>query len=107
MTPYLPAWMPIQAVWFFVAGLGGLLAHYVSARARGEINSNLFVYLFVDHPGWTIATVLSLVAADFAAVATLGLEELKLSTVVASGFTSGWAIDSGVSPRRHDEDCDH
>lgn len=99
ITIHLPAWMPLQAINFFLAGLAGLLCHYVSLRGRGEIRQNLYEYLFIDTPGWTLATVLSLVAADFAAVAVGGLEDMKLTTQVAAGFTAGWTLDSAVTKR--------
>lgn len=94
----LPEWLPPQALHFFFAGLAGILGHYVSKRGRGEISENLIVYLFKDHPGYTVATVLALVAATASAVAVGGLEQMKLTTQVAAGFTAGWALDSGVAP---------
>jgi len=99
----LPIWLPINAIWFLLAGLAGLLGHYISKRGRGEIAVSLFEYLFIETPGLTLAIVLSLIAADFAAVAFAGLEDAKITVAVASGFTAGWTLDSGISQRR----CDH
>ena len=93
----LPVWLPLAAVNFFLAGLAGIVVHYISKRARREITGSLYHYLFVDTPGYTLATVLALVAADFGAVAALGIEDMKISTLVATGFTAGWAIDSSVT----------
>jgi hypothetical protein len=93
----LPAWLPLAAVHFFLAGASGLLGHYASKRGRGEIKVNLVQYLFVDTPGYTLATVLALVAATASAVAVGGLEEMKVTTQVAAGFLAGWALDSGIT----------
>jgi hypothetical protein len=96
----IPAWLPPSAVYFFAAGLAGLLGHFVSKRGRGEITTNLIQYLFVDTPGFTLATVLALVAATASAVAVGGLEDMKLTTQVAAGFCAGWALDSGIAQSR-------
>lgn len=98
ITINLPAWLPIQAVQFIIAGLAGLLANYASLRGKGLIRGSLYCFLFVERPGRTLASVLALVAACAGAVAVGGLEDMKLTTVVASGFASGWAIDAGVTP---------
>ena len=99
----LPVWLPINAIWFFLAGLAGLLGHFLSKRGRGEITESLFHYLFIESPGLTFATIMSLVAAAFAAVAFGGLEEMRITTAVAAGFTAGWTLDSGIAQRR----CEH
>lgn len=94
----LPAWLPARAIQFFLAGLAGLLCHYLSKRGKGEIPGvSLYQYLFIDTPGLTFATLLALVAATFAAVAIGGLEEMKLTIAVAAGFTAGWTLDSGIN----------
>lgn len=103
LTAWLPAWLPANAVYFFLGGIAGLLAHFLSKRGKGEIHCSLYHYLFVETPGLTFATVLALVAADFAAVAMAGLDEAKLAVAVATGFTAGWTLDSGISQPRGDQ----
>ncbi len=87
----------MNAVYFLIAGLAGLLAHYMSKRWRHEIKGSIVKYLFIDSPGLTAATILALIAADFAAVAVGGLEDMKLTTAVAAGFTAGWTVDSAIA----------
>lgn len=98
ITIELPTWLPLQAVQFMLGGLAGLLANYMSLRGKGLIRDSLYCFLLVERPGRTLASVLTLIAACFAAVAVGGLEEMKITTAVATGFTSGWAIDAGVTP---------
>lgn len=98
ITIDLPSWLPLQAVQFMLGGLVGLLANFASLKGKGLITGSLYRFLFVDRPGRTLASLLSLLAACAAAVAVGGLEEMKLTTVVAAGFTSGWAIDAGITP---------
>ena len=98
ITIDLPAWLPVQAVQFMAGGLAGLVANYASLKGKGLIRSTLYRFMFVDRPGPTLASVLTLVAACAGAVAVGGLEEMKITTAVASGFTSAWAIDAGVTP---------
>jgi uncharacterized membrane protein YGL010W len=100
MNMNVPTWLPQSAELFFVAGLVGLLGHFVSKRGRGEITVNLVQYLFIDTPGFTLATVLALVAATASAVAVGGLDGMSLQAQVASGFCAGWALDSGISKGR-------
>jgi hypothetical protein len=94
----LPTWFPIQGAQFMLGGLFGLLANYLSLRGKGLLRRGLWRFLVVDSPGRTLASVLTLVAACFAAIAVGGLEEMKITTAVAAGFTSAWAIDAGVTP---------
>ena len=97
ITITLPAWLPLNMVYFMVAGLFGLASNYASMRGKGLIECSLYQYLVIDRPGRTFASVLALLAAAFAAVLVGGLEEMKITTAVAAGFTSGWAIDAGVN----------
>jgi hypothetical protein len=106
ITLTLPTWMPLNAVYFMVAGSAGLLANFVNQRLKGQIDTPLYEYLFLRAPARTAASVLSLIAAAFAAVAIGGLEEMKLTTAVAAGFTSGWAIDAGVNRAPQSQQAD-
>lgn len=98
ITIDLPAWLPVQAVQFMAGGLAGLVANYASLKGKGLIRSTLYRFMFVDRPGPTLASALTLVAACAAAIAVGGLEDMRITTAVAAGFTSGWAIDAGVTP---------
>ena len=94
---HLPVWLPLNLVYFVLAGLVGLAANYASLRGKGLITGSLLQYVFIDRPGRTLASVLTMVAAGFAAVAVGGLEGMQITTAFAAGFTSGWAIDAGVN----------
>ena len=100
ITLTLPTWLPVNLVYFMFAGLFGLAANYVNMSGKGQIEGSLYRYLVVDRPGRTLASILALLAAGFAAVAVGGLEDMKITTAVAAGFTSGWAIDAGVNRGR-------
>lgn len=79
---------------FLAGGLAGMVAHFVSKRAKGEISGTLVHYIFIDHPGATLSSVITMIAASLAAQAFGGLEEMKLATAAAAGFTAGWTADS-------------
>jgi hypothetical protein len=97
MTLTLPAWLTVAEVNFFVAGLFGIIGHFISKRAKGEISGNLWDYLVRDKPGSTLASLLALVACTFAAEAIGGLDALRLSGVVGAGFCAGWTGDSAFN----------
>lgn len=98
ITIDLPAWLPVQALQFMAGGLAGLVANYASIRGKGLIRSTVYRFMFIERPGRTLASALALIAACAAAIAVGGLEEMRVTTAVAAGFTSGWAIDAGVTP---------
>lgn len=85
------------AIVFYLAGLVGMLAHYVKKWTRGEYAGNLWAYLFADNPRASLAAVITYVGAAAAVVATGSLDGMKLAQVVAVGFTTGFAIDSAVN----------
>jgi hypothetical protein len=94
----LPIWFPPIALWFLAAGCAGMFANFLSKRGKGEIKAvSIWRYLFIDRPGRTAASLISMTAATFAAIAVGGLEEMKITTAVAAGFTSGWAIDASMN----------
>lgn len=97
ITIALPAWLPLNLIYFMVAGLCGLAANYANLRGKRIIKGSLYRYLIVDRPGRTLASVLALLAAGMGAIAVGGLEDMKITTAVAAGFMSGWAIDAGVN----------
>lgn len=101
----LPEWLPLPLWQFWTAGLAGLFANYLSKKLKGELVArNLFAYLFIDHPALTAASVLTMLAAGFAAMGVGGLLEMKITTVVATGFTSGWALDACINRGKPKDD---
>jgi hypothetical protein len=94
----LPVWFPPMGLWFLLAGCAGMFANFLSKRGKGEIKAvSIWRYLFIDRPGRTAASLISMTAATFGAIAIGGLEEMKITTAVAAGFTSGWALDAGIN----------
>jgi len=85
------------AVTFYVAGFVGMLAHYTKKWAKGEYLGNLWAYLYADHPRATLYAVLSYVGVAAAVVSTGQLDGLKLGTLAALGFTTGYACDSAMN----------
>lgn len=85
------------AVLFYLAGLLGMLAHYVKKWSRGEYKGNLWAYLVADNPRATLSTVITYAAAATAVVATGSIAGMSLAQVFAAGFTTGFAIDSAVN----------
>lgn len=83
---------------YICAGLVGIVAHYVSKWARGEIKGNLFYYLFIDNPKWTLATLMGFFAS---AAGLLAAGSISMSTdplmLLGAGFGIGWACDSAIT----------
>jgi hypothetical protein len=94
IAPYVAPHMLVLVL----AALAGLLLHYVSKHNRGEIDDTLSEYL-CDHPGYTLSTLLTILASCFGVVATGQLDTMALHIVVAFGFGIGWTCDSAITPK--------
>lgn len=93
----------------FASSVAGVIAHYVNLRLRGDIKIGPLAYLR-ETPGFTIATFIALIAADFAIVAVGQIENASPHIIGALGFTAGWVLDNGIAARCHrdgDSDEDH
>jgi hypothetical protein len=97
---FVTTYIGVNTVLFFAVGVVGILAHIAKKLLQEEIDSSILCYAVFVKPGHTIGVLISLVAAAFAANAVGGLEELRITTVVAAGFTSGWTIDSITNMKR-------
>lgn len=88
----MPLWV------YLVSGLLGMVAHYVTKWAKGEIIGNLFSYLFLDKPKATVAALMAFLMSAAALLATGGI---SLSTepmmLIGAGFGIGWTCDSGLN----------
>jgi hypothetical protein len=94
-------------VLLFVSSVAGTFAHYVNLRLRGDTKVGPIGYL-IETPGFTIATFIALIAADLGLVAVGQIENSTPHVIAALGFTTGWALDSGIAARcHHDEDNEH
>lgn len=82
---------------FYVAGFLGMIAHYTKKWAKGEYVGNLWAYLYADKPRASLYAILTYSGAAAAVVATGTLDTMKIGTVAALGFTTGYMIDSSVN----------
>lgn len=83
----------------FLAGFLGVTAHTLLAYLRGDIQGNLFKYLFLQYPKQTTLAYISLIGSDFAAIGahlfqTADGTFVGWLNVLAQGFTLGYAVDS-------------
>ena len=96
------------ALAFYLAGLGGMLAHYTKKWSKGEYTGNLWAYLYADKPRASLYAILTYVGAASTVASTGVLDGMKISTVLALGFSTGYLIDSSVnsstSPRPSDSE---
>ena len=88
--------------WLFAFSVVGLLAHFLSARLRGQLADTLVEYLFIKHRGYMLSTLIALIAADLALVAVGQIEGIATHILGALGFTTGYSLDSCISPSRED-----
>lgn len=88
----------IVLLYYLGAGVVGIVAHYVKKWAAGEIEGDLFCYLFLDYPKKTILTLMMFLAS---AAGLLALGSISVNTdhlmLIGAGFGIGWACDSGVN----------
>lgn len=82
---------------FYIAGLLGMLAHYMKKWSKGEYVGNLWAYLYADKPRATLYAVITYVGASTAVVATGVLTGMQIASIIALGFTTGYVIDSSVN----------
>ena len=96
MTSQLEMLIPL-AIYLF-CGLLGIIAHYAKNWAKGEIEGDLFCYLFLDHPKQTLAVFISFLVS---AAALLATGSINVNTdpmmLIGSGFGIGWVCDSGFN----------
>ena len=96
----MPASQEAQILYgFILAGIVGMIAHYIVRWAYGQIEGSLWKYLFVDSPRRTLLAFIGLAGLALTAVST-GIfttpEGLFTgwSNVLWTGLTTGFGSDS-------------
>jgi hypothetical protein len=84
-------------VWAIVM-VGGALVHWAVKVRRGEATPNFLAYWFTETPGYSVGTFGALVAAWWLVYTTDGLKGMAPHMLVEGAFTTGYLINSAVSP---------
>lgn len=99
----LPASAEAQQLYgFMLAGIVGMVAHYVVRWAYGQIEGSLWRYLFVDSPRRTLLALIGLASLAITAVST-GIFTTPdgaftgWANVLWTGLTTGFGSDSVVN----------
>lgn len=82
---------------FYLAGFGGMLAHYVKKWAKGEYQGNLWAYLYGDNPKSSLMAIITFAGAAAGVVSTGTLDAMHMGTITGLGFTTGYTIDSSIN----------
>lgn len=90
--------LPLERIAIYtIVGLIGMLAHAAKKWMRGQLSASIASYLFVENRAASFMAVGAWLGAVATAIASGALTELGWGTLLTSGFTAGWAIDSGVN----------
>jgi hypothetical protein len=81
-------------IFFILAGLAGMVAHWFKKWATGEFDCNLYEYIMV-HKRHTAGAVLTTVGSIIGLVAT-GNVEISQQTL-ALAFFAGYTFDSSMN----------
>lgn len=104
----LPATMEAQQFYaLMLSGFVGMAAHYLNKWATGQIEGNLWNYLFNDHARSTVLSVTAYIGFALTTVTSGALDGAGWFTALWMGATTGFAIDSiankGTRPAWTDE----
>lgn len=84
--------------WFFTAAMVlGAVMHYIKGRYRGEVQAKFIDYWLFDNPVSSLGVVGALVGIWVVVYESAALEGAKWLMVVASGWTSGWTMNSALN----------
>jgi hypothetical protein len=101
--------LSMPTLWLIAACVAGMIAHVFKKAMRGELGvggtnpfklpfyRGMYSYLLLEKPGHTAAAFLTCLAACLGIVATGQIEMLKPHIIIALGFTTGWACNSGIN----------
>lgn len=82
---------------FAVMAVLGAALHWAKKAYRNEVSWNPIDYWFADNPMHSAGAAGALVVAVWAIVFSDSLAGMQWHMLVASGFTLGWMLDSGVN----------
>lgn len=81
---------------FYVTGIGGMFSHWAKRWLRLETKSNLFEYLFVNHPRYTASAFLAYTGAILALVFG-GHADFESTQALGLAYAAGYGIDSALN----------
>ena len=87
---------------FILAGFAGMVVHWAKKWLREQTQSNLYCYLFCDHPKYTAMSVLTYIGAIATILATGAIDYLTAQSLAIS-FMAGYMIDSAVNQDKVNE----
>ena len=91
----LPVTLEAQQVYaLMLSGLVGMAAHYLNKWATGQIEGNLWGYMFHDHARNTVLSVTAYIGFALTTVTSGALDGAGWFTALWMGATTGFAIDS-------------
>lgn len=91
------AYLTDPQVLFAVMAVLGAFLHWAKKAYRGETSWNPLDYWLAEYPGNSAGSIGALVAAVWAVIFSDSLVGMKLHMVIASAFTLGWMLDSGIN----------
>lgn len=90
-----------------IAGMVGMIAHYLMKWAQGEIVGNLGRYLFCDHVRATALSFFTYIGFALATVIAGALDGSSWFTILWLGVTTGFSVDAltnkGIRPKWTEE----
>lgn len=83
-----------QTAVFVVAGLAGMVGHYVKLWAAKEIDTCLWAYLTKENPRRTVLAVMGFMSAAATYALSGQLAETPWGTLIGAALTTGYSADS-------------
>jgi hypothetical protein len=91
----IPAMSSEQA--FLIAGIVGMVAHYIKKLATGDVTGSLADYFLRDYPGRSAGAIFGYGMAAATVLATGAIGSMDLWVAIGSGVTTGWTCDSAFN----------
>lgn len=82
---------------FLLAGIAGMVAHYLKKVARGDVTGTFFDYFVRDYPGHSMGAIFAYGLAAATMLSTGALEPMAQWAAVGCGFITGWFSDSAMN----------
>lgn len=91
----IPATMEAQQLYaLLISGMVGIAAHYLNKWATGQIEGNLWDYLFHDHARSTVLSIGAYIGFALTTVTSGALDGTGWFTALWMGATTGFAVDA-------------
>ena len=82
---------------FLIAGIVGMLAHYIKKLAAGDVTGSLADYFLRDYPGRSAGAIFGYSMAAATVLATGVIGSMDMWVAIGSGVTTGWTCDSAFN----------